>query len=47
MVVEAVRSANVPLVVVLAGGYARDVEDTVAIHVATVEEALKFRAQSR
>jgi acetoin utilization deacetylase AcuC-like enzyme len=41
MVVEAVRSANVPLVVVLAGGYARDVEETVAIHAGTVEEALK------
>ncbi len=38
LVVEAVRSAGVPLVVVLAGGYARRVEDTVAIHVATIEE---------
>ena len=28
-----------PLVVVLAGGYARRVEDTVAIHAATIEEA--------
>jgi acetoin utilization deacetylase AcuC-like enzyme len=41
MVIEAVRAACVPLVVVLAGGYARQVEDTVAIHVATVEEARK------
>ena len=32
--------AGVPLVIVLAGGYARQVEDTVAIHVATIEEAL-------
>jgi len=38
-VISAVRDAGVPLVVVLAGGYARRVEDTVAIHVATVEEA--------
>ena len=38
-VIEAVRAANVPLVVVLAGGYARRLEDTVAIHVATIEEA--------
>ncbi len=38
MVVEAVRNAGVPLVVTLAGGYARRVDDTVAIHVATVEE---------
>lgn len=43
MVIDAVRSADVPLVITLAGGYARRVEDTVAIHVATVEEALTFR----
>jgi hypothetical protein len=29
----------VPVVVVLAGGYARQVEDTVAIHAATIAEA--------
>ena len=40
MVVAAARSASVPLVVVLAGGYARDVNDTVAIHVDTVREVL-------
>jgi hypothetical protein len=28
-------------VIVLAGGYARDIEDTVSIHVATVEEACR------
>ena len=39
MVIETVRRADVPLVIVLAGGYARRVEDTVAIHVATIEEA--------
>jgi acetoin utilization deacetylase AcuC-like enzyme len=39
LVVDAVHGSNVPLVVTLAGGYARRVEDTVAIHVATVEEA--------
>ena len=42
LVVEAVRGAGLPLVVVLAGGYARRVEDTVAIHVATIEEARKL-----
>ena len=42
MVIDAVRAAGVPLVVVLAGGYARRVEDTVAIHVATIEEARKL-----
>ena len=41
MVIEAVRAAGVPLVITLAGGYARRVEDTVAIHVATIEEALR------
>ena len=39
MVIEAVRVAGVPLVVTLAGGYARRVEDTVSIHLATMEEA--------
>jgi acetoin utilization deacetylase AcuC-like enzyme len=39
MVMELVRSAGLPLVIVLAGGYARRIEDTVAIHVATIEEA--------
>jgi len=39
MVIETVRRAGVPLAVVLAGGYARRVEDTVAIHVATIDEA--------
>ncbi|MEO8255960.1 MAG: histone deacetylase [Acidobacteriota bacterium] len=39
VVVGAVRRAGVPLVITLAGGYALNVEDTVAIHVATIEEA--------
>jgi acetoin utilization deacetylase AcuC-like enzyme len=39
MVIDAVRAASCPLVITLAGGYARRVEDTVAIHVATIEEA--------
>jgi acetoin utilization deacetylase AcuC-like enzyme len=41
MVIEAVRTAGLPLVIVLAGGYARRVDDTVAIHVATIEEAAR------
>ena len=41
LVIETVRGAGVPLVVTLAGGYARRVEDTVSIHVATIEEALR------
>lgn len=44
MVFEAVRASNIPIVVVLAGGYARHVDDTVAIHVATIEEAVKASA---
>jgi acetoin utilization deacetylase AcuC-like enzyme len=41
LVVQAVGDAGIALVVVLAGGYARRVEDTVAIHVSTIKEALK------
>ncbi len=40
-VIDAVKNAGTPLVIVLAGGYARRIEDTVAIHVATIEEALR------
>ena len=47
MVFEAARASNVPVVVVLAGGYARNVDDTVAIHVATIEEALKASTEPR
>lgn len=39
-VLDACRSAEVPVAVVLAGGYAVDTDDTVAIHAATVEETL-------
>lgn len=39
LVIDTVRSLGVPLVIVLAGGYARHLEDTVAIHATTVEEA--------
>jgi acetoin utilization deacetylase AcuC-like enzyme len=42
-VLDAVRAAGVPLVITLAGGYARRQEDTVAIHTATVEEAFNQR----
>jgi acetoin utilization deacetylase AcuC-like enzyme len=37
LVIDAFWRAGVPLVTVLAGGYARDVRDTVDIHVATIE----------
>lgn len=44
LVIGTVRRAGLPLVVVLAGGYARRVEDTVAIHTATVGEARRASA---
>ena len=42
LVMTSVAAAGVPLIVTLAGGYARRVEDTVAIHVGTIEEARGF-----
>ena len=36
------RDRNLPLMVVLAGGYARDVEDTVHIHLGTLREAAQL-----
>jgi len=35
-VIDAVRGANVPLVIVLAGGYARNIDDSVEIHANTL-----------
>jgi acetoin utilization deacetylase AcuC-like enzyme len=43
MVIDAVRQAGAPLVVTLAGGYARRVDDTVAIHCTTIAEAASYR----
>ncbi len=43
-VFEAARDAGVPVVIVLAGGYARRLEDTAAIHAATIEEAARLSA---
>jgi acetoin utilization deacetylase AcuC-like enzyme len=40
LVVSATRAAGVPLVTVLAGGYAADIADTVDIHVATIRAML-------
>jgi len=47
MVIDAAGAAGVPIVTVLAGGYARNVDDTVAIHVATIEEAVKAGAETQ
>jgi acetoin utilization deacetylase AcuC-like enzyme len=43
-VLSSARDAGVPVVIVFAGGYARRVEDTAAIHVATIEEAVRLGA---
>lgn len=40
-VVECVRASGTPLVITLAGGYARVLMDTISIHVATVAEAVR------
>ncbi len=39
LVFQALAATGVPMVVVLAGGYARRLDDTVAIHAATIDEA--------
>jgi acetoin utilization deacetylase AcuC-like enzyme len=39
IVIDQARRTRLPMVVVLAGGYARNVDDTVAAHVATMKEA--------
>ena len=44
MVLSAARDAGVPVAIVLGGGYARRTDDTVAIHAATIEEALRLGA---
>jgi acetoin utilization deacetylase AcuC-like enzyme len=40
-VFNAARDVGVPVVIVLAGGYARDTDDTAAIHAATIAEAVR------
>ena len=42
MVLETLADWGIPVAVTMAGGYARRIEDTVAIHVATVSIALSF-----
>jgi acetoin utilization deacetylase AcuC-like enzyme len=47
LVLDAARAAGVPLVTVLAGGYAADVNDTVDIHVSTIRAMLSQAAETR
>ena len=42
LVIQAAGAAGVPIVITLAGGYAENVSDTIAIHVATAEEAMNL-----
>jgi acetoin utilization deacetylase AcuC-like enzyme len=42
LVLEACAAARLPVAVSMAGGYARDIEDTVDIHYATIETAAWF-----
>ncbi|MCX6549905.1 MAG: histone deacetylase [Acidobacteria bacterium] len=44
LVLSAARDARIPVVIVFAGGYARRADDTAAIHLATIEEALRLGA---
>jgi acetoin utilization deacetylase AcuC-like enzyme len=44
LVLGACRDARIPVVVTMAGGYARDTEDTVDIHVATLRVAAAMHA---
>ncbi len=46
LVFDAARAAGVPVVVTFAGGYAARLADTVAIHVATVDEARRAMIES-
>jgi acetoin utilization deacetylase AcuC-like enzyme len=46
IVIDAARAAGVPLVVTLAGGYARRLQDTVAIHAATIDETASALTRS-
>ena len=42
MVLEACREVGIPVAITVAGGYGRDINETVAIHVATVRVAREF-----
>lgn len=44
LVLKTMREAEIPVAIVSAGGYARQLADTVDIHVATIEEALTTMA---
>jgi len=43
LIIGEARSRKIPLVVLLAGGYAHDVQDTVAVHLNTIKMARKMQ----
>jgi len=47
VIIEAAHRSKVPLVILLAGGYAFDIEDTVAVHINTIQvaEGLRWKPQ--
>lgn len=47
MVFEAARGRGIPVAVAMAGGYGRDIEDTVAVHLQTVGIAAKFAGRTQ
>ena len=47
LVLETLRTAGIPAAVTLAGGYARNQDDTIEIHCSTVREAREALARSR
>jgi hypothetical protein len=42
MVLDACLGAGLPLAIVMAGGYARQIEDTVDIHLTTIRLAVEM-----
>jgi len=42
MVYEKARAKNIPVMITLAGGYARRLEDTIQIHANTIRAAKEF-----
>jgi acetoin utilization deacetylase AcuC-like enzyme len=47
LVLEGCRERGIPVAVTMAGGYAKKVEDTVAIHFQTIERAASMLASER
>lgn len=47
MVFEAAHGRGIPVAVAMAGGYGRDIEDTVAVHLQTVRIAARFAARTQ